>query len=63
MFWRATPETGSRKFKGYRLVGRIPEFRYLVDGVEVREILEPVDGGSRRRRMTAGKPTVEEMLR
>jgi hypothetical protein len=63
VFWRAAPEIGSRKFKGYRLVGGIPEFRYLVDGVEVREILEPVDGGIRRRRTTAGKPVVEEMLR
>jgi mono/diheme cytochrome c family protein len=63
VFWRSTPEAGSRKFKGYRLIGGIPEFHYLVDGVEVREILEPVDGGIRRRRMTTGKPVVEEMLR
>jgi len=63
VFWRAPVEGGSRKFKGYRLVGGVPEFRYLVDGVEVREILEPVDGGIRRRRTTEGKPVVEELLR
>jgi len=32
-------------FQGYRLVERYPEFRYLVDGVEVRELIRPATNG------------------
>jgi azurin len=33
------------RFRGYRLVAGIPEFRYEVDGVEVREVITPAPGG------------------
>jgi len=62
IFWRAEKQEGLRRFKGYRLVDGVPEFRYLVDGVEVREMLVPEAGGIRRRRVFDGK-TVEELLR
>lgn len=32
-------------FKGYRLINRYPEFRYVVDGVTVRELITPLPGG------------------
>ena len=64
IFWRAEKEAGLRKFKGYRLVNGVPEFRYFVDGVEVREMLAPEGGGIRRRRVfdPAGRNTVVEEL-
>lgn len=33
------------KFKGYRLINRYPEFRYLVNGIEVREMIKPLASG------------------
>jgi len=36
----------SVKFKGYRLVNRYPEFRYLVNGVEVFELIREKPDGS-----------------
>ena len=66
IFWRAEKQEGMRKFKGYRLVDGVPEFRYIVDGVEVREMLSPDGVGIRRRRVfdPGGRNTVvEEMLR
>lgn len=33
------------QFKGYRLIDRYPEFRYVVDGVTVRELIKPLPGG------------------
>ncbi|MFC5408812.1 plastocyanin/azurin family copper-binding protein [Larkinella bovis] len=33
------------KFKGYKLINRYPEFRYLVNGVEVREMIKPLATG------------------
>ena len=64
IFWRADKEAGLRKFKGYRLVNGVPEFRYFVDGVEVREMLTPEGAGIRRRRVfdPAGRNTVVEEL-
>ena len=38
-----------RKFQGYRLVNSVPEFHYQVDGVEVFELIDRVDGGLVRR--------------
>lgn len=35
----------SPQFKGYRLVNRYPEFRYVVNGVEIRELIKPVASG------------------
>jgi azurin len=35
-----------REFKGYRMVDRYPEFRYLVSGYLVHEIIHPKDDGS-----------------
>ncbi len=34
-----------RKFKGYRLVGGVPEFHYQVDGIDVYEKLSPLADG------------------
>ncbi len=34
------------KFRGYRLVNRYPEFRYEVDGVEVRELIKAPHHGT-----------------
>jgi hypothetical protein len=63
VFWRAAGKAaGARQFKGYRLVGGVPEFRYLVDGVEVRETLTPEGDGIRRRVVTGGR-VAEEVLR
>ncbi|WP_128544003.1 plastocyanin/azurin family copper-binding protein [Larkinella soli] len=33
------------KFKGYRLVNRYPEFRYIANGIEVRELIKPLEKG------------------
>ncbi|GAB3940386.1 hypothetical protein GCM10028805_02060 [Spirosoma harenae] len=32
-------------FKGYQLINRYPEFRYSVNGVEIRELVKPLSGG------------------
>ncbi len=37
-----------RKFRGYRLVESIPEFRYDVDGIRVYERILPIQGGLAR---------------
>ncbi|MEX2568582.1 MAG: plastocyanin/azurin family copper-binding protein [Cyclobacteriaceae bacterium] len=37
------PET---EFLGYRLINRYPEFKYLLSGVEVHEIIHPKEDGS-----------------
>ena len=34
------------QFKGYRVVDRYPHFRYLVDGVEVVEVIRAVEAGN-----------------
>ena len=34
------------RFRGYRLVDGLPEFRYEVGGVEVRELIRPAAGGT-----------------
>ncbi len=34
------------KFLGYRLIQRFPEFHYLVDGIDVRELTKPPHHGS-----------------
>jgi len=39
-FGSAAKVPGTVKFRGYRLVERYPEFRYEVDGVEVRELIK-----------------------
>ncbi|GAB3887907.1 hypothetical protein GCM10028825_19690 [Spirosoma agri] len=36
---------GPPQFKGYRLINRYPEFRYVVNGVEVREMVKPLARG------------------
>jgi azurin len=33
------------RYKGYRLIDRYPEFHYTVDGVDVYEIIHPVEAG------------------
>ena len=38
-----------RRFRGYRLVDSLPEFHYQLDGVDVYELIAPVDGGIVRR--------------
>lgn len=38
-----------RRFRGYRLIDSFPEFRYEVDGIEVRERILPIKGGLVRR--------------
>ncbi len=57
VFWRAqgipfrAGEPGQiprRRFRGYRIVDGRPEFRYDVDGIEVRETLTVADGALKR---------------
>lgn len=43
--WRVGSQAPVVQFKGYRLIDRYPEFRYLVNGVEVRELIRPRAGG------------------
>ncbi len=43
--WRIGTGTTPPQFKGYRLVDRYPEFRYVVNGVEVRELVKPLPAG------------------
>jgi hypothetical protein len=38
-----------RRFRGYRLVDSNPRFHYLVDGVDVYELITPIDNGFQRR--------------
>ncbi len=38
-----------RRFRGYRLLDSVPEFHYEVDGVEIRELIQPIAGGIVRR--------------
>lgn len=38
-----------RQFRGYRLVDSLPEFHYLLDGVDVHELIVPVERGIVRR--------------
>jgi azurin len=56
IYWRANAgfplrlgspdKTPAVKFRGYRLVQRYPEFRYEIDGVEVRELIKPLQPGA-----------------
>ena len=43
--WRVGTKTPIVQFKGYRLIDRYPEFRYLVNGVEIRERIRPRAAG------------------
>ncbi|QJD79018.1 plastocyanin/azurin family copper-binding protein [Spirosoma rhododendri] len=43
--WRVGSQTPVVQFKGYRLIDRYPEFRYLVNGVEIRELVRARAGG------------------
>ncbi|MBD2752812.1 plastocyanin/azurin family copper-binding protein [Spirosoma validum] len=43
--WRVGKTSTSPQFKGYRLVNRYPEFRYVVNGVDVRELIKPLATG------------------
>ena len=38
-----------RQFRGYRLVDSLPEFHYLLDGVDVYELIAPIERGIVRR--------------
>jgi len=38
-----------RRFRGYRLVDSLPEFHYQLDGVDVYELIAPVESGIVRR--------------
>jgi len=38
-------EPESVDFRGYELVDRLPEFRYVADGTEIRHYLRPVENG------------------
>ncbi len=41
----ANKEASDVQFLGYRLINRYPEFRYTVDGLEVRELIKPAAKG------------------
>lgn len=45
--WRigTAPAASAPQFKGYRLINRYPEFRYVVNGVEVRELIRSLPAG------------------
>ncbi|GAB3717609.1 hypothetical protein GCM10027592_59820 [Spirosoma flavus] len=40
--WRVGTNDPQPLFKGYRLVNRYPEFHYVVNGVDVRELIKPL---------------------
>lgn len=57
-FGSADTEPKSIKFRGYRLVDRYPEFRYEIDGVEVRELIKaPAQGIGLEQTFTLGAVT------
>ncbi|WP_461151346.1 plastocyanin/azurin family copper-binding protein [Spirosoma pulveris] len=43
--WRVGSAIPKAQFKGYSLINRYPEFRYVINGVEVRELVKPLAGG------------------
>ena len=43
--WQVGSRAATPQFKGYRLIARYPDFRYLIDGVEVRELIKPLPRG------------------
>ena len=43
--WRIGTTATPPQFRGYRLINRYPEFRYVVNGVEVRELIKPLPAG------------------
>lgn len=43
--WRIGTVPTPPQFKGYQLINRYPEFRYVVNGVEVRELIKPLPAG------------------
>ena len=43
--WRIGREYAQPTFKGYRLVNRYPEFRYAVNGVDIRELVKSLPAG------------------
>ncbi|MVM28770.1 hypothetical protein GO755_01905 [Spirosoma sp. HMF4905] len=45
------------QFKGYQLVNRYPEFRYSINGVEIRELIKPLSTGRGLVRTFAFSPT------
>ncbi len=45
-----------RRFRGYRIVGGVPEFHYQIGGMEVFEKIEPAAGGTGLRRTLRMKP-------
>jgi len=59
--WRVGNQTPVVQFKGYRLIGRYPEFRYLINGVEVRELIRPRVGGRGLVRTFAIAPTNQSL--
>ncbi|GAB3997808.1 hypothetical protein GCM10028807_43790 [Spirosoma daeguense] len=40
--WRVGNNVAAPQFKGYRLVNRYPEFHYVVNGVDIYELIKPV---------------------
>ncbi|MEA3208914.1 MAG: hypothetical protein QOE70_1971 [Chthoniobacter sp.] len=64
IYWRAGAafplRIGAREkvpvvqFRGYRLLERYPEFRYEIDGVEVRELIKPQQQGGLQDTFTLG---------
>jgi len=59
--WRVGNQTPVVQFKGYRLINRYPEFRYLINGVEVRELIRPRVGGRGLVRTFAIAPTNQSL--
>lgn len=63
--WRIGSATQSAQpgpqFKGYRLVNRYPEFQYVVNGVEVHELIKPLATGRGLVRTFTLSPTNESI--
>lgn len=59
--WRVGNATATPLFKGYRLVNRYPEFRYVVNGVEVRELIRPLASGRGLLRSFTLSPTKQTL--
>ena len=43
--WKVGAATAQPQFKGYQLVNRYPEFRYVVNGVTIRELTKALPAG------------------
>ncbi|MCX6214958.1 plastocyanin/azurin family copper-binding protein [Spirosoma sp.] len=59
--WRVGNAVPKAQFKGYRLVNRYPEFWYVINGVEVHELVKPLPAGRGLIRTFTFSPTKQSL--